>query len=358
RSWWPRPRTLRRAPVATLALVMSLTGCGAQARHVDAEPAVAMNAQREGGTLPPSERLIADFEHDSAATAWRVTDGDVRLEPSGDRPGRGERSLRITYGTAGFRIPRLDLERVGASDWQGWDTFEFDIYNAHPEPVSLRVGLFGGGVSTLHSHNVTVPPGEWHRYRMSARRFEGHGPGAVDRADIDGFTVMGHPNYLQEQEPVTIYLDNVRLTNRSDERIAALRGVLDGLDIAGRGSPGGADPLPGGRPSPEAWPTAGPALTGRPTDGDAATSSSTAIVRDVDGALRQLASASPTARGREADSRSLRVAALEQTLAEALQARMVEHLALTSRIAAPVPIVREPGVPAELLPLRGSTSSA
>src|SRR5690606_6335474 len=130
-------------------------------------------------------RVLSSFEGESPLEGWHAS-GDVRLAPSRARASRGEGSLEIVYGPSGWRMPRLDFDRPETSDWRGWDTFEFDIYNAEPEPVPLRVILHGGGLPSLYSHNITVPPGRWHRYRMSARRFPARAEADVDRSAITG----------------------------------------------------------------------------------------------------------------------------------------------------------------------------
>src|SRR5690606_29815957 len=100
----------------------------------------AAGAQDAG---PVRERVLSSFEGESPLDGWHAS-GDVRLAPSRARASRGEGSLEIVYGPGGWRMPRLDFDRPETSDWRGWDTFEFDIYNAEPEPVPLRVILHGG----------------------------------------------------------------------------------------------------------------------------------------------------------------------------------------------------------------------
>lgn len=173
------------------------------------------------------QRLLCDFEGDSALTGWELPGSEkpdwvdgrkTALSLSSDWAVSGSRSLKLSFGSyqsgeGAWRVIRLRLNTLNGSDWRGWDALELDVY--HPGPNAERVLLeFRGGKVRDRLYGVYLEPGLWH-VRIPTRELR------VPTADRSTISAMIFAT-RQNRTPATIYVDNIRLVDRTSARLTDL----------------------------------------------------------------------------------------------------------------------------------------
>lgn len=184
-----------------------------------------VNAHAEEGTT----QVISDFTDDAPLRGWRAETGGeegIRVELAENRATRGEHAVRLNYGTDGWRVARLDFGRRDAQDWRGHDLLKFDMYVDGPHEIPyLRIVVEASGGDTVGRSNLQdIPTGRWLTYTMPLRRTLGgdrDGLEGVDASQIAALRLLAHPNHPFEDR-TAVYIDHVRLVDRSDQRVSAL----------------------------------------------------------------------------------------------------------------------------------------
>ncbi|MBD3291780.1 MAG: hypothetical protein GF393_02585 [Armatimonadia bacterium] len=176
---------------------------------------------------------VADFEDEDWARGWELPgaerddwggEGETGLVRSDDWASRGDASAKLTFGAwaegeGDWRVIHLRLGAIGAGDWRGIDALEFDARVEGGDGVRLHV--LGGGVEDPNQNRLfstTIPPGEW---TVVLRVDEVRVPNAdLSQIDLIRFATRANPDER------VLYVDDIRLVDRSGERLAELTEAL------------------------------------------------------------------------------------------------------------------------------------
>jgi len=190
-------------------------------------------------------KVLCDFEGKDWEGKFRPA--HVKIERSEEHASQGKACLKVTF--AGFRVGRrnrllyFNLARLGATNWEGWDALEFDVYNPGSTKVSVGTRLTGGvkgrGARILAKTGFTAPPG-WHRFSLSTRGPHGGGWYQADPKDVDRSKLSTFWIGIRDRKPEerVLYIDNIRLVNRVPTRLKTLAAALKRIETAWRGMPG------------------------------------------------------------------------------------------------------------------------
>lgn len=176
---------------------------------------------------------VADFEGEDWARGWELPgaerddwggEGETGLVRSDEWASRGDASAKLTFdqwaeGEGEWRVIHLRPGAIGAGDWRGFDAL---VFNAKVEADDdVRMNVLGGGVEDPNHNRLLstrIPPGEW---TVALRVDQVRVPNAdLSKIDLIRFATRANPDER------VIYVDNLRLVDRSGERLAFLTEAL------------------------------------------------------------------------------------------------------------------------------------
>ncbi|MGC9318499.1 MAG: glycoside hydrolase domain-containing protein [Armatimonadota bacterium] len=211
--------------------------------HVMALPMVlaALSAAEAADDDLVRTRQVADFEGDDWARGWELPGrqrddwgegAETEMQRSTEWASSGSSSLKLTFhewekGEGDWRVINFRPPQIDAGDWRGWDGLQFEAQVMGEGGVQLHV--LGGGVEDPNQNRLfsfTIRSGQW---RVSLRN-DAMGVPDPDLSQI----ILLRFTTRQNRERRVIYLDNFRLVDACEQRLARLRACLDAAaEIAG-----------------------------------------------------------------------------------------------------------------------------
>lgn len=154
--------------------------------------------------------LLADFE--TPFESSRFEGKSAGVERSDARAFRGRHSLRLSLFSGPWSGTTL---RHFPADWSGLSSLHFAVYNPAPRPVFLELTIRdapfeqgGRAYHDLFSRRLLLPAQGWTRVLVPLDEVR-QGPQSRE-LDLSRVTGLGF-FVVKEEEPVTLYLDAIRL---------------------------------------------------------------------------------------------------------------------------------------------------
>src|SRR5574340_760741 len=167
---------------------------------------------------------LSNFETDGDLAQWEATGCIDPCNPGPGTPSPATLSRVASHATNGAfscqlalpvaSSPRLDLVTFASHDWSYYDVVKLDIFNPNSFAVtfSLEISDSQSGYVNRSYFGKALIPGA-NTVEVDLWNLARNGGGYVDPVDIQRFTfwISGF------SEPITVYLDNVRLETVQDD---------------------------------------------------------------------------------------------------------------------------------------------
>src|SRR5574340_933112 len=167
---------------------------------------------------------LSNFETDGDLAQWEATGCIDPCNPGPGTPSPATLSRVASHATNGAfscqldlpvaSYPGMDLVTFASHDWSYYDVVKLDIFNPNSFAVtlSLEMGDSQSGYVNRSYYGKALIPGA-NTIEVDLWNLVRNGGGYVDPADIQRFTfwISGF------SEPITVYVDNVRLETVQDD---------------------------------------------------------------------------------------------------------------------------------------------
>ena len=203
--------------------MLSWSGCSVIALSLAlAEPAAAI-------ALPQ----VDDFQN-GTLQAWGGGSSPTNI-PNGGPAGSGDRYLQITAFNGNLGARNV-TQWTGNYTAAGVARINFHLNNTGPNPLALRITLFGAGGNFTTTNETVLPPSsgwvsvEFALDNASLTQTQGFGTLADTLAAVDTLLIRHDPDPLSpsgEQNPVTgtLGIDNITALPEPGSRLMLLAGI-------------------------------------------------------------------------------------------------------------------------------------